>query len=147
MHFEPGLRILVAILIAIALELACGQTPTRVTGQPLGNASLENRVPAPHPEMFEQIRDARDWRNPILIIHAKEIEIRSIYGEWRGDVEMVTNQLERLDAAAWPYGRVVLMQDSSLINGFADLPSIRRNRGVLRDSLQKLKVQVVLFPS
>jgi hypothetical protein len=39
------------------------------------------------------------------------------------------------------------MQDSSLINGFADLPSIRRNRGVLRDSLQKLKVQVVLFPS
>lgn len=60
---------------------------------------------------------------------------------------MVTNQLERLDAAAWPYGRVVLMQDSSLINGFADLPSIRRNRGVLRDSLQKLKVQVVLFPS
>jgi hypothetical protein len=97
--------------------------------------------------MFEQIRDARDWRNPILIVHAKEIEIRSIHGEWRGSVEMVTKQMERLDTGAWPYGRVVLMQDSSLIGGPADLPSIRRNREVLRDSLRRLKVEVVLFPS
>lgn len=128
-------------LIALCLFLLPG-CPRNVK-----QASSLDRIPPPRTELYKDIRDGKDWLNPIVIIYTKEIEVRSGKENWRGAPELVVEQLARLDVTAWPYGRVVMMHDVGIISGMQDVPLIRRNREFLQKALAEAGVLVVLFPS
>ena len=110
--------------------------------------SLENRIPKPDPKKYHSVQDAKDWKNPYLIVRRDGIEIVGMTPVGRAiTVESVPGVLERLPASAWPYGLVVAVQDIGILSGKTDLAHIEANRTKLLNLLKDLGIAVDRWPS
>lgn len=109
---------------------------------------LTQRIADADPKVYQGIRDGKSWRNPYLIIRADEIEVAGATGV-KGPISVddVTQFLEGLPVSAWPYGRVVAVQDSRVVRSEAEEPQIEANRDRLRKQLDDLGVIVNPWPS
>src|SRR2546426_199775 len=109
--------------------------------------SLENRIPKPDPKKYHSVQDAKDWKNPYLIVRRDGIEIVGMTPVGRAiTVESVPAVLERLPASAWPYGLVVAVQDIGILSGKTDLAHIEANRTKLLNLLKELGIAVDRWP-
>ena len=109
--------------------------------------SLENRIPKPDPKKYHSVQDAKDWKNPYLIVRRDGIEIVGMTPVGRAiTVESVPGVLERLPASAWPYGLVVAVQDMGILSGKTDLAHIEANRTKLLNLLKELGIAVDRWP-
>lgn len=109
--------------------------------------SLRDRIPDPNPEEYQGIRDAKDWRNPYLIVRADGIEIVGMASNGSPiAIESVAAALERLPESAWPYGLVVAIQDNGIVAGESDRARIDANRELLVGLLNDLGVVVGFWP-
>jgi hypothetical protein len=101
-----------------------------------------------HPEAVHSVRDAKDWKNPYLIVRPDGIEILGMTPVGRAiAVELVPGVLERLPDIAWPYGLIVAVQDVGILSGKKDLARIKANRTKLLRALQGFGVAVDRWPS
>ena len=108
--------------------------------------SLENRIPKPDPKKYHSVQDAKDCKNPYLIVRRDGIEIVGMTPVGRAiTVESVPGVLERLPASAWPYGLVVAVQDI-ILSGKTDLAHIEANRTKLLNLLKELGIAVDRWP-
>jgi hypothetical protein len=111
---------------------------------------LDRRIGAPQIETYKAVRDAREWKNPIVLIRPGSVEVVSkalANGRVTVPVQQLRAVLTRLPLSAWPYGRVVGAQDASIIGGRSDLEPIARNHRAAEDLLQGLGVAVEWWPS
>jgi hypothetical protein len=75
--------------------------------QPSG---LDPRIPLANPRLYENVRDAKDWRNPILAPLRDGIKLISPAiegGEKTVKLDQLKDSLRELPVSGWPYGRVV----------------------------------------
>ena len=131
----------VALILGPALNHAASQTQDR----------MDPRIPAPIAAKYKDIRDAKDWLNPILIIRAEGVEVRS-RGLPTGQKTVPLVELRALiiglPVADWPYGRIVLAQDSSLRQADrSDDQPIKQNHDAGERILKALGVTVDWWPS
>ena len=118
------------------------------TGWAQTSPSLQNRIPKPDPRKYHAIQDAKDWRNPYLVIRPEGIEIIGITPVGRAiPVESVPGVLEKLPASAWPYGLVVAASDIGIVSSSKDLPLIMASRRKLLKVLNAHGIAVDLWPS
>jgi len=133
--------LLVGLLLAqfvAAEQIGCTQTPR----------SLQNRISKPDPKKYHSIQDAKDWKNPYLIVRRDGIEIVGMTPVERAiTVESVPGVLVSLPDSAWPYGLVVAVQDIGILSGKTDLVRIDANRTKLLNLLKKLGIAVDRWPS
>jgi hypothetical protein len=133
--------LLVGLLLAqfvAAEQIGCTQTPR----------SLQNRIFKPDPKKYHSIQDAKDWKNPYLIVRRDGIEIVGMTPVGRAiTVESVPGVLGSLPDSAWPYGLVVAVQDVGILSGKTDLVRIEANRTKLLNLLKKLGIAVDRWPS
>lgn len=109
--------------------------------------SLQSRIPKPDPKKYRAVQDAKDWKNPYLIVRRDGIEIVGTTAVGQTiPVDSVPGVLKGLPDSAWPYGLVVAVQDIGLVSQ-GDPPRIEANRKRLLTILQKLNVAVDLWPS
>jgi hypothetical protein len=109
---------------------------------------LRNRIPKANPKKYHAIQDAKDWKNPNLVIRPEGIEIIGITPIGHAvPVESVLGVLERLPDSAWPYGLVVAASDVGILSSTSDLPLISANRAKLLKLLKGQGVVVELWPS
>jgi len=124
-------------LVLAVLSVACAK-PSK---------SLQSRIPNPDSKQYQTVRDAKDWKNPILIVGRDGIEVHGVTPA--GDtlpVESVAGVLEGLPDSAWPYGLVVIVQENG-IRTRGDSSSIEANRKRLLTVLADLGIAVELWPS
>lgn len=108
---------------------------------------LRGRIAKPDPEMYRAVRDAKDWKNPYVIVKRDGIEIRGISEIGQAiSVAAVREKLENLPDSAWPYGLVVALQEDGVISE-GDESRIEANRKSLVTVLGRLGVTVVPWPS
>jgi hypothetical protein len=109
--------------------------------------SLQSRIPEPDPKRYHAVQDAKDWKNPYLIVRREGIEIvgKTAVGQ-AFPVDSVPGVLKGLPDSAWPYGLVVAVRDIGLVSE-GDLPRIEANRKRLLMLLKKLGIAVDLWPS
>lgn len=133
--------VLVGLLLAqfvAAAHIGCTQT----------SRSLQHRIPKPDPKKYHAVQDARDWKNPYLIVRRDGIEILGITPVGRAiAVQSVPGALERLPDSAWPFGLVVAVQDIGILSGETDLARIDANRTNLLNLLKELGIVVDRWPS
>jgi hypothetical protein len=123
------------------------------TGEPKaateGNqAGLDPKIPAAIHSRYKDIRDAKDWRNPILIVSPNDVEVRSsalIGGKKIVRPPDLRSVLIGLPVSAWPYGRVILGEDNGLAGGPND-PAIKRNHDEAAEILKTLDIAVDWWP-
>lgn len=109
--------------------------------------SLQNRIPKPDPTKYHAVQDAKDWKNPYLIVRRDGIEIIGMTAVGQSiPVDSVPGVLNRLPNSAWPYGLVVAVQDIGLVSE-GDPPRIEANRKRLLMLLKKFAIAVDLWPS
>jgi hypothetical protein len=138
---------LFAIFLILGASLACSR-PGDTAAPPPGDPGARLRaIPAAAPEKYRKAAK-KDWQNPFLIIRAGSI----------GLVDLANNEihvlkpddvvaaLANLPASAWPYGRVVAVEQNT---GASDLEKsdIRKNRALLAGTLESLKVAIYWMPS
>jgi hypothetical protein len=109
---------------------------------------LTQRIAASDPKSYQGIRDAKDWRNPDLIVRPDGIYVAGVTDPRSSfSVDAATAFLESLPVTAWPYGLVIAIQDNSIVGSESDEPRIEAIRNLLARRLSDLGVMVDLWPS
>jgi hypothetical protein len=112
---------------------------------------LNARIGPANPQRYKSIHDAKNWQNPILVIRRDGIEVIS-KGLPSGQRTVASTDLRRtlidLPVTAWPYGRVVAVQDIGLrAADLSDEQPISDNRNLTLAILKTLQVTVEGWPS
>jgi len=100
---------------------------------------LTERIPAADENKYLGIRDAKDWRNPYQIVRVDGFEIVGVTDPGSPlTIDALVATLEGLPDSAWPYGRVIAAQESSIVGGQSDQPRINASRDLLVQRLSQL---------
>jgi hypothetical protein len=139
---------LVAIVFTILGTIGVSTSAQDRGGKP---ARLNSQIPAAQSAKYRLVTDAKDWRNPYLVIVVDGVEIISESvpsGRQVVHVEKLRATLIELPVRAWPYGRVVAAQDNGLrdADGSHDEP-IRRNHQAAMKILDGLRIKIEWWPS
>jgi len=78
---------------------------------------LDSRIGRANPELYRGVLDAKDWKNPYLVIGPDSIYLTA--NSFPADRKAVAiadlrRSLIELPVTAWPYGRVVGLQESGI---------------------------------
>jgi hypothetical protein len=95
------------------------------------------------------MQDMKGWGNPYLIVRADGIALldSSNHEEHRLKVEELPDALANLPSSAWPYGRVVAVQNADVDAAAADSTRIRDNRAKVAAALHSLQIVINYVPS
>ena len=115
---------------------------------------LDARIPEVETHRHNEVEDGRDWKNPYVVVHPEGIELTSKQASIERRM-FATGEFKHalidLPLAAWPYGRVVAMQEASIRRGGErqqhDGQLIEENRKKAEEVLKTLRVKVVRYPS
>jgi len=109
---------------------------------------LNPKIGPADPEKYKDIRDAKDWQNPYICVRTHDIQLRS-KGMSSAPQTMPTTRLResllKLPIEAWPYGRVIAVQEVS-IRSPGDDTLIANNKAKVDEVLKDLKVKIELWP-
>ena len=150
-YASPKMR----LICGAALVLTIGAT-SALAGRPIQKDSvqagrLNARIGSANPRRYKSIHDAKQWQNPFLVIRADGIQVVAKglpSGGRTVDPRALRRTLTDLPVTAWPYGRVVAMQDIGLHPAdLSDGPAITVNRNLTLAILTTLDVTVEGWPS
>jgi len=135
------------LTMCAAAVFAAAPTPQR----PALSERLNPRIGPARPQQYRSIRVAEDWKNPYLVVGRDSIEIitRGIPG---GRRSVAPTDLRRtlidLPVTAWPYGRVVAVQQQAIRagDGRDDKPIEDKFYATLA-MLKTLQVTIETWPS
>ena len=144
-------RRLSVLVVAVGSIVACTR-PSQIAEKPVTAASPEARIqqiPPADPQKYAASRDTKTWRNPYLIVKKD--------GIWLLDAEnneerllksdRLLDELAALPASAWPYGRVVAVQEIGITGSDQDKIALRKNRAILAGTLESAKVLINWLPA
>ena len=118
---------------------------------------LDSRIPSPDPRKYQAVRDGNNWLNPFLVVRPDGIEVISKAPD--AERKLVSpNELKRflisLPVAAWPYGRVIGVQEVSIRSGLRNSEIRRRDDALIETNkleagkvLASLGIKIQLWPS
>jgi hypothetical protein len=116
-------------------------------GEEQGCASLESHIGKASRDVYKDITDAQNWKNPFLIVGAEGVTlINSKRLEQFLPVEDVSSALSRMPVSAWPYGLVVALQENG-VRARDDSEKIAKNVTRLRAMLATCRIRVESWPS
>jgi len=89
------------------------------------------------------------WRNPYLIVRLDGVGLLDVSNNEQQivDPDKLPEALSKLPASAWPYGRVVAIQEISANASDQDHATLRKNRALVAGSLESMKVEINWVPS
>ena len=139
--------LLASFLSAAIAFVSCSQPTSMQKVAVTGASPLKNRISPADPNKYRSVRDARDWRNPYLMVQVNGVRLVNTDMETRTmSPEEVVAYLEKLPSIAWPYGLVVAVQENG-VRASPDDARIKRNREELLRLLEEAGVKVSLWPS
>ncbi len=137
-------------LTMVAILLSCSaapQAPDAATLEASAAARIQ-AVPPANPERYRGMRDMKGWRNPYLIVRADGVALLDPddHVERLFKAEELTQELGKLPASAWPYGRVVAVTENGA-RAPGDDVLIRQNRAIVAGTLEGMHVLIDWIPS
>jgi len=114
-----------------------------------GSVELRQRIPKADPKKYSSIRDARQWRNPFLVVHPDGVEVLGVTGPGQTvSVDSVPVRLEHLPISAWPYGLIVAVSENGIVSPEEAIEH-RQAKELARlvELLKKKGIAVSLWPS
>jgi hypothetical protein len=136
--------------VVFTIGVAGGLAISPVLTHSVQSERLNPQIGKANPKAYKSIRYSRDWKNPYLVFRPEGIEVIA-QGLPSGRQTVAATDLRRtllaLQVSAWPYGRVVAVQDPSIrVGGLSEGKSIADNRNSALATLKKLDVIVDDWP-
>jgi hypothetical protein len=93
---------------------------------------------------YMKVRDMRQWRNPFLILQKEGVALLDVANSEQRLLkpEELAGALAALPASAWPYGRVVAVQEGTPTGTEEEKADFRRNRAVIAGTLHEVHVVI-----
>jgi hypothetical protein len=140
-----------ALVVSLAVLPACSKPP-RAPEETAAATSPEARIqqiPAADPQKYTAMQDMKAWRNPYLIIRVDGVGLLDVSNNEQQivDPDKLPEALARLPASAWPYGRVVAIQELSASASDGDKAKLRKNRALVAGALESMQVAINWVPS
>jgi hypothetical protein len=140
-----------ALAMSLAVLVSCSKPP----GTPADGATVLNpeariqQIPLADPQKYGGMRDMKAWRNPYLIIRVDGVGLLDVANNEQQIVnpDKLSDALAMLPASAWPYGRVVAIQEISVANSAEDKAKLRKNRALVAGALESMQVLINWVPS
>jgi hypothetical protein len=135
-----------AIAVSLGLLCCCSKPPS-AEPPTAGAASPEARIqqiPSADPQQYAGMRDMKAWRNPYLIIKVDGVGLLDVGNNEQQivDPDKLSEALARLPGSAWPYGRVVAIQEIGAASSEEDKAKLRKNRALVAGALEGMKVLI-----
>jgi len=115
---------------------------------------LDSKIAQPDRKQFTAIRNTQEWRNPFIVLNSDGTLSITAQGTYRSkvDAKELEDLLSKLPVTAWPFGRVISIQPSSMRSPdqerFAEEDRlIKRAWSIVRDVVRDLKVEMNVWPS
>jgi hypothetical protein len=133
-------------IILCCLLVGCSgppQTPVQTPADHLAS------IPTADAKKYEKFADMKKWQNPYLIIRSDGVGLLDASNNEVHilKLEEVLDALAKLPPSAWPYGRVVAVQEQSAGLAGDDRTAMRRNRSILAGTLIEAKVLIDWVPA
>ena len=143
--------LLVSVMAASLVILAACAKPPSAPAQ-AASVSPEARIqqiPAADPQKYAALKDMKAWRNPYLIVRLDGVGLLDVSNSEQQivDPDKLPEALAKLPASAWPYGRIVAIQEISANASDQDHATLRKNRALVAGSLESMKVEINWVPS
>lgn len=89
------------------------------------------------------------WRNPYLIVRVDGVGLLDVSNNEQQivDPDKLPAALAKLPGSAWPYGRVVAVQEISAAASEDDKAKLRKNRALVAGTLEGMQVLINWVPS
>ena len=130
-------------LLSLALVLSCSRAEQTVsTPDP---ATRLRAIPAANPKTFQGGTATKNWKNPYLIVRDDGIGLVDLSNNEIHILkpDEVPAALAQLPSSAWPYGRVVAVEEGETpAMAEATKVEIRKNRALLAGTLEELKIAI-----
>ncbi|HXZ32179.1 MAG TPA: hypothetical protein VEH30_07850 [Terriglobales bacterium] len=146
------MKFLTLFFLAMSLTalLACSKphNSTRISDVATPEARLQ-QIPPADPEKYGHVRDMKTWHNPYLLVKQDGLWLLDVSNNEERPLppDQVLSALAALPASAWPYGRVVAVQEISAGSSDADRVALRKNRAILAGTLEAAKVLINWVPN
>jgi len=143
--------LLLSVLAASLVILASCAKPPSAPAQ-AASVSPEARIqqiPAADPQKYAALKDMKAWRNPYLIVRLDGVGLLDVSNSEQQivDPDKLPEALAKLPASAWPYGRIVAIQEISANASDQDHATLRKNRALVAGSLESMHVDINWVPS
>jgi hypothetical protein len=144
--------LLLSVLAATVVLFASCAKPPGAPAQASASVSPEARIrqiPPADPQKYAALKDMKAWRNPYLIIRLDGVGLLDVSNNEQQivDPDKLPEALAKLPASAWPYGRVVAIQEIGANASDQDHATLRKNRALVAGSLESMKVDINWVPS
>jgi hypothetical protein len=140
-----------AVAVSLALLASCAKPP-RAPEEAAAAISPEARIqqiPPADPQTYAGMRDMKAWRNPYLIVRVDGVGLLDVSNNEQQivDPDKLSDALAKLPGSAWPYGRVVAIQEISAAGSEEDKAKLRKNRALVAGALENMQVLINWVPS
>ena len=134
------MHLLLALILATLPTLAAAQSSSQNL-----NPRIESAVRA----RYDAVRDAKDWLNPFLQVCADGVDltVHSIKRKSLVAIRDLRGTLVKLPVEAWPYGRVVALQECSIRVPEEDAEARRQRLTEVEAVLKALGLHVTRWPA
>ena len=137
-------------ILLLPLLLSCSRPGPSTPAPATDPATRLQAIPAADPAKYGSKTQTSDWKNPYLIVRDDGIGLLDLSNDEIHILkpDEVPAALAALPASAWPYGRVVAVEENSTAAGSESTKAqLRQNRALLAGSLEELKIAINWVPS
>jgi hypothetical protein len=139
------------LAVFLSLLASCAKPP-RAPEDAATTASPEARIqniPPADSQKYAGQRDMKAWRNPYLIVRVDGVGLLDVSNNEQQivDPDKLSEALAKLPGSAWPYGRVVAIQEISASGSDEDKAKLRKNRALVAGELESMQVVINWVPS
>ena len=125
------------------------KTPDPAEQQATAAASKIAQIPDANAAKYDNSSEIKAWKNPYLMLRETGVglvdrrndEIRLL------KPEEIASALANLPNDAWPYGRVVAVQELPAASSDAEAVQRRANRGEVAGELERLHISIKWIPA
>jgi hypothetical protein len=138
-----------ALAVAVALLASCAKPPSAPQEAAASPEARIQQIPAADSGKYAAVRDMKTWRNPYLIVRVDGVGLLDVSNNEQQivDPDKLPEALAKLPTSAWPYGRVVAIQEIGAASSEADKAKLRKNRALAAGALESMKVLINWVPS
>jgi hypothetical protein len=136
---------------SLALLASCSKPPVAPAETATANSpeARIQQIPLADPHKYAGMRDMKTWRNPYLIVRVDGVGVLDATNNEQQivDPDKLSEALAKLPTSAWPYGRVVAIQEIGGGGSDEDKARLRKNRALAAGTLESMHVLINWVPS